>query len=136
VLDRGDGPRAAEDRRWRPAADATAFGSSRALKVGQPSTRRSRPPRRPTAAGFAIPIDTAKQVLAQLKRGEEIKRAFLGVKTSDAATGTGAVVASVVAGGPADEAGLREGDRVVSVSGRGDGERMLSTMLGTRPAQG
>ena len=40
-----------------------------------------------SGVGFAIPIDTAKQVLPQLKRGEEIKRAYLGVETGDARTG-------------------------------------------------
>jgi putative serine protease PepD len=68
--------------------------------------------------GFAIPIDTAKQVVPQLKGGKQIKRPYLGVSTSDPQTGTGAVVAGVVAGGPAANAGLRLGDRIVTVGGR------------------
>ena len=68
--------------------------------------------------GFAIPIDTAKDVIPQLKAGKEIKRPFLGVSTSDPETGTGAIVESVVAGGPADDGGLRPGDRIVSIGGR------------------
>jgi len=115
-----------------------------------------------SGVGFAIPIDTAKSVLAQLKRGEQIERAYLGGQTGDAPTGVGAVVSGVVAGGPADDAGLREGDRLVSVGERtvtasddvaaaisklqpgdkvkiavrrGDGERTLTAALGTRPAQ-
>jgi putative serine protease PepD len=115
-----------------------------------------------SGVGFAIPIDTAKQVLPQLKRGIEIKRAYLGVETDDAETGTGAVVSAVVPGGPADEGGLRAGDRVVSIAGRavtksddvaavvaarkpgdsvkiavrrGDDERLLDVELGTRPGQ-
>jgi putative serine protease PepD len=68
-----------------------------------------------SGVGFAIPIDTAKQVLPQLKRGEQIKRAYLGVETGDADTGTGAVVSAVVPGGPADDAGLQAGDRIVSI---------------------
>ncbi|HWC27206.1 MAG TPA: trypsin-like peptidase domain-containing protein, partial [Solirubrobacteraceae bacterium] len=42
--------------------------------------------------GFAIPIDTAKEILPALKAGREIERPFLGVTTSDAPTGTGALV--------------------------------------------
>src|SRR4051794_16834877 len=71
-----------------------------------------------SGVGFAIPIDTAKQVLAQLKSGQQIKRAYLGVSTGDAETASGAVVGDVVAGGPAEAAGLRSGDRIVSVAGR------------------
>ncbi len=110
--------------------------------------------------GFAIPIDTAKQVIPQLKSGKEIKRPYLGVSTSDPATGTGAVVERVISGGPADDAGLRLGDRIVAVGGtrvsesadvataviahepgeridvrvrRGGSERTLTVKLGTRP---
>ena len=71
-----------------------------------------------SGVGFAIPIDTAKQILAQLKTGQEIERAYLGVQTTDAQTGTGAIVMEVVGGGPADRAGLQPGDRVLSVGGR------------------
>ncbi|MEA2129142.1 MAG: hypothetical protein QOJ85_2033 [Solirubrobacteraceae bacterium] len=111
--------------------------------------------------GFAIPIDTAKQVLPQLKTGNAIKRPYLGVSTGDANTGTGAVVGGVVAGGPSDHAGLRTGDRIVAIGDRtiaksadvvsaisalrpgekvavrvrrGGSERTVTVKLGTRPA--
>jgi putative serine protease PepD len=110
--------------------------------------------------GFAIPIDTAKQVIPQLKSGHAITRPYLGVSTSDAVTGTGAVVRAVVPGGPAADAGLRTGDRILAVGGksvsqsddvasavivhkpgdavkilvrRGGGERTVTAKLGTRP---
>jgi len=115
-----------------------------------------------SGVGFAIPIDTAKQILPQLKSGKEIKRAYLGVESGDAETGTGAVVGAVVPGGPAAAGGLRPGDRIVSIAGRavagssdvsaaitglrpgqevkvgvrrGGDERTLTVKLGTRPAQ-
>jgi putative serine protease PepD len=115
-----------------------------------------------SGVGFAIPIDTAKQVLPQLKTGQQIKRAYLGIETGDATTGSGAIVGAVVPGGPADAAGLQPGDRVLSVNGRavnqaddvaaavaglkpgrdvkvavqrGDSPRTLTVKLGTRPAQ-
>jgi putative serine protease PepD len=110
--------------------------------------------------GFAIPIDTAKQVIPQLKTGKPIERPYLGVSTSDATTGTGAVVLRVVAGGPANDAGLLAGDRILSLGGhtvsqsddvssaviarnpgdkieirvkRGGSEKTLTAKLGTRP---
>jgi len=110
--------------------------------------------------GFAIAIDTAKKILPALKAGKEIKRPYLGVSTGDATTGTGAVVAEIIAGGPADDAGLQRGDRIVAVGGRkvtrssdvsslvtalepgekvdvrirrGASERTLGVTLGTRP---
>jgi S1-C subfamily serine protease len=72
--------------------------------------------------GFAIPIDTAKGVLPQLKTGKAIKRPYLGVSTSDPDSGTGAIIERVVSGGPADDAGLRSGDRIVDIGGRAIGE--------------
>jgi putative serine protease PepD len=68
--------------------------------------------------GFAIPIDTAKEVVPQLQGGKEIKRPYLGVSTSDPETGTGAVVERVVPGGPAADGGVRAGDRIVAIAGR------------------
>ena len=68
-----------------------------------------------SGVGFAIPIDEAKRIVPDLKAGKEIKRPYVGVKTGNAATGTGATIVSVVSGGPADDAGLRQGDRIIRV---------------------
>jgi S1-C subfamily serine protease len=67
--------------------------------------------------GFAVPIDTAKRLLPQLRKGEDIERAYLGVRmgtvTSDLAEqlnlpqDSGALVETVEDGGPAEQAGLR-----------------------------
>jgi S1-C subfamily serine protease len=69
--------------------------------------------------GFAVPINTVKKLLPTLKQGEEIERAYLGIKmigvTEDIArdfnlgANQGALVQEVVEGGPADKAGLKAG---------------------------
>jgi len=69
--------------------------------------------------GFAVPVNTAKTVVPQLKRSGKIDRAYLGVTsaqlTEDLArklklpTDKGALVQDVVPGGPSDKAGIRGG---------------------------
>jgi S1-C subfamily serine protease len=69
--------------------------------------------------GFAVPINTAKQVLPELKRSGRIERAYLGITTApingpiaeelNLPVQDGALVQEVVPGGPGDRAGLRAG---------------------------
>ncbi len=69
--------------------------------------------------GFAVPIDTVKELLPRLKQGDEIERAFLGIEmigvTDELArdlnlgADEGALIQKVVEDGPADKAGLRAG---------------------------
>ena len=60
--------------------------------------------------GFAVPSNTVRQIVPRLERGEAIPRPWLGVTTTPASPThpDGAEVADVVAGGPADAAGVRE----------------------------
>jgi len=77
--------------------------------------------------GFAIPINMAKNLLPQLKAGKVI-RGWLGVmiqkiteelkdklKLKDV---RGALVADVTSGGPAEKAGIRRGDVIISFDGK------------------
>jgi S1-C subfamily serine protease len=74
-----------------------------------------------SGVGFAIPIDTAKDVIPELRRSGEVKHAYLGVSSTEVdsqiaqdlnlPTDRGALVQTVVRGGPADDAGLRGGSR-------------------------
>jgi S1-C subfamily serine protease len=68
--------------------------------------------------GFAVPIDTAKKIIPDLKQSGRVDRGYLGI---DALTvdktlkdivpvGRGALVQKVAPGGPADKAGIRAGD--------------------------
>ena len=68
--------------------------------------------------GFAVPIETAQDVLPALRRGKPVERAFLGVSSrtidgSLAGVGLpvkrGALIQSVEQGSAADKAGLRAG---------------------------
>jgi serine protease Do len=77
--------------------------------------------------GFAIPSAMADNVMRQLIHGGHVRRGRLGVTvqavTSDLAKGLGlsevkgALVSSVVPGGPADEAGVERGDVIVRLDG-------------------
>ena len=74
-----------------------------------------------SGVGFAVPIDTAKDVIPELRKSGEVKRAYLGVSSAEVDSEVaqqlnlpadrGALVQTVVRGGPADDAGLRGGQR-------------------------
>jgi len=73
--------------------------------------------------GFAIPVNMVKELLPSLLRDGKVTRSALGVSVSapgeqevdpgNPATRRGAVVRSVVPGGPSDLAGLKAGDVIV-----------------------
>jgi S1-C subfamily serine protease len=77
--------------------------------------------------GFAVPINTAVRVMDQLKSGGEVKYAWLGIQgqslTSDVASalgieGEGVLVAQVVDGSPAADAGVKGGSEQTTVQGQ------------------
>ncbi len=78
--------------------------------------------------GFAIPSNMAVYVAKQLIDHGKVERGWLGITVSDIspqaaqkmgdATGHGAVIAGVVKGGPADQAGLQKGDVVIEYDGQ------------------
>jgi putative serine protease PepD len=70
-----------------------------------------------SGVGFAVPIDTVKQVIPQLERDGQIDRSYLGVSTSEAPPRDGALVREVTPGSPAEQAGLQPGDLVVQFDG-------------------
>jgi putative serine protease PepD len=77
--------------------------------------------------GFAVPINTAREVVQQLEDHGEIKHAYLGISggsiTPDLAKALklpeeeGVLVNEVVKGGPADEAGIKGGDTSATIEG-------------------
>jgi S1-C subfamily serine protease len=72
-----------------------------------------------TNVGFAISVGEINEALPALRSGEQREPGFLGVELGNRTDGgQGAVVAVVVAGSPAESAGVREGDVVVEVDGQ------------------
>ena len=69
-----------------------------------------------SGVGFAVPIDTVKTVVPQLKADGKIARAWLGVSTADSGSRDGAQVQQVT-GAPARDAGMRPGDVITSFDG-------------------
>lgn len=66
--------------------------------------------------GFAIPSDTARQVMESLITKGKVSRGYIGVEPRDAQDTAGSLIAGVLQGGPADKAGLKPGDVVVAVN--------------------
>jgi serine protease Do len=77
--------------------------------------------------GFAIPVGLAKSVLDQLRANGHVERGWLGVgiqevtpelaRSFDLRDASGALVASIAPGGPAEHAGLQRGDVIVEFDG-------------------
>ncbi len=84
--------------------------------------------------GFAIPIDIARPIMEQAVRGEELKRPYIGVRfqtidrqlkeEANLPVDSGAYVSSgggtedpITADSPAEKAGLRDGDIILTVEG-------------------
>jgi len=74
--------------------------------------------RQSSGVGFAVPVDTVKEVVPKLLSGGEIKYAYMGVSTTTSPNNDGAVVAAITADGPAAGSGLRQGDKITAVAGK------------------
>lgn len=78
--------------------------------------------------GFAIPVSTAKNVLDAIVKNGQVVRGWIGIESQDITPelaesfglgkNSGAIIAGVVRGGPADRAGMRPGDILVAVGGK------------------
>ena len=78
--------------------------------------------------GFAIPVTTVKTVMESIISTGQVVRGWIGVEPQDITpelaesfgltTKTGAIIAGVLKGGPADKAGMKPGDILVSVESK------------------
>ena len=68
--------------------------------------------------GYAVPIETAREIVEELREDGEVQHAYLGVTLSEPEEGEDGVrLAEIRPGGPADDAGLEVGDVVVGIGG-------------------
>ncbi|MBW2506693.1 MAG: PDZ domain-containing protein, partial [Deltaproteobacteria bacterium] len=78
--------------------------------------------------GFAIPVNMAKNVFAQLKEHGKVTRGWLGVMIQQVTTDLaenfgldrpiGALVGQVISDSPADKAGIKAGDVIIEYNGK------------------
>jgi serine protease Do len=78
--------------------------------------------------GFAIPINMAKSILADLKTKGKVTRGWLGISVQDISDDmaknlnhknkSGALVSDVFKGDPADKAGIKVGDIITEINGK------------------
>jgi S1-C subfamily serine protease len=95
-------------------ADARVIGISQQIETSSGAN---------DGVGFAVPVSAIRRSVAQLKRSGKVDYAYIGVSSQalypqlarrlDLDTEFGGLVAEVVSGGPADDAGLRGGEERV-----------------------
>ena len=95
--------------------------------------------------GFAIPVSTARSVLESIITTGSVTRGWIGVEPQDVTPEiaesfgleqkSGAIVAGVLKNGPADRAGIKPGDILVSVDGQDitDTTRLLNLIAQIKP---
>ena len=95
--------------------------------------------------GFAIPVSTARSVLESIITTGTVTRGWIGVEPQDVtpeiaesfglSQKSGAIVAGVLQGGPADKAGIKPGDILVDVNGQPitDTTRLLNVIAQIKP---
>jgi serine protease DegQ len=97
--------------------------------------------------GFAIPVSTARQVMDEIVATGQVVRGYIGVEPQEITPemvdalrlprSSGAMIAGVVRNGPADVAGLKPGDILISVNGQAieDTTTMLNQIAQLKPGQ-
>jgi serine protease DegQ len=97
--------------------------------------------------GFAIPVTTVKTVMDAIIRNGQVVRGWIGVEPQDITPelaenfglqkSTGTIIAGVLRGGPADKAGVKPGDILLSVADKpvSDTVSMLNLVAQLTPGE-
>ena len=97
--------------------------------------------------GFAIPVSLAKQVMEQMIQHGAVIRGWIGVEVQDITpdlaesfklpSSSGAIIAGVLRGGPADSAGVKPGDVLQAINGKPvtDSSSMLTQISALHPGE-
>ncbi len=97
--------------------------------------------------GYAIPVSTARLVMEQIIQKGQVTRGWIGVGVQDVtpeiavslklAAAGGVLITQVERGGPADKAGVKLGDVLLTVNGRpvADTTAMLNAIAALQPGQ-
>jgi serine protease DegQ len=97
--------------------------------------------------GFAIPVTTAKSVMEEIIKTGQVVRGWIGIESQDITPEladsfglgrqSGAIIAGVVRNGPADRAGIRPGDILLTVDGKSVASTndMLNLIADLRPGE-
>jgi Do/DeqQ family serine protease len=97
--------------------------------------------------GFAIPVSLARSVMEQIIKTGTVTRGWIGVEVQDLTPDLaesfgvkpdqGALIAGVMRGSPADKAGIRPGDVLLTVSGQPvkDAQVMLDLIAALTPGE-
>jgi serine protease Do len=95
--------------------------------------------------GFAIPINMAKHVMEDLVKSGKVSRGYLGAQIRSLDEGlshafnvpdtSGALIEDITSGGPADKAGLKNGDVVRKYNGQAvsDSGQLIALVTDTNP---
>jgi serine protease DegQ len=96
--------------------------------------------------GFAIPVNTAKQVMESIVTNGSVTRGWIGVEPQNLSKElaeslnlpkdtTGVLISGVLDGGPADKAGMKPGDVLTQVNGQAvnDVAALLNRIAQTNP---
>ena len=97
--------------------------------------------------GFAIPVSMAKDVMEQIIADGAVTRGYIGISPQDITPelaeslklklARGALVAQVVRGSPADKAGVKAGDVITAIEGKGiqDSVVAMAVIAGLKPGK-